>query len=385
MAALAVGAGPAGARAQSPSRAALSAAAPVVVAVVDSGVQADHPALAGRVLPGWNFVDGNGDTSDDNGHGTAVAGVVVAAEGSTGTGACSECRILPVKVLDSHAVGNWETVAAGIVWAADHGAQVINLSFGAPRVPDSLGSAVSYAVSKGAIVVAAAGNDGKDESFYPAGYPSVISVAGVDANETRYRWSNFGAHVTVAAPGCATAAWPGGGYLDDFCGTSTAAPFVAGLAALALSFRPGLTPAEFTGALADSGDPLPDPSTARSAANPTRLLAAVGIPAAVPTLLRSPALSSPALVGRTLAAASGSWQNATSFAYVWQRSRDGREWQPVATGATYTPRTADRGYLLRLAVSATNPRGRTTAVSAPTAPVDDTALQTKSVKRRRPR
>ena len=172
-----------------------SGSATSVVAVVDSGVQADNPALQGRVLAGYDFVHGDTNTTDDNGHGTAVAGIIAAV--------CPGCSILPVKVLDANGTGDWPTISAGIDWAADHGAQVINLSVGAPRALDIVGAAVAYAISKGAIVVAAAGNDGEDESFYPAMYPGVISVAGVDQTGARSTWSNFGSWVTVAAPGCA--------------------------------------------------------------------------------------------------------------------------------------------------------------------------------------
>jgi subtilisin family serine protease len=370
-AAFALGAGPAAAAVPAKGAASTPTGAPVVVAVVDSGVQADHPALASRLLPGWNFVANDGDTSDDYGHGTAVAGIVASAE-SAGEipGACSQCRILPVKVLDAHGVGDWGTVAEGIRWAADHGAQVINLSFGAAHVPDVLGAAVGYAISKGAIVVAAAGNDGRNESFYPAAYPNVVSVAGVDAGEARYPWSNFGSQVTVAAPGCATTASLGGGYRSDFCGTSAAAPFVAGLAALVLSCRPTLGEAEFTTALVGSGVPLADPTTAaHGAVDAARLLAAVGVPEAPPAAAARPSLGVVPRVGRKIAAAAGSWKNAAVVAYAWERSRDGRSWQPVGAGPTYTPRAADRGYRLRLVAVATNARGRTEASSDATAPV----------------
>jgi thermitase len=166
--------------------------ASAVVAIVDTGVQADHPSLAGRVLPGWNLIAGDSDTSDDNGHGTALAGIVAAT--------CPGCKILPVKVLGADLTGTWTAVAAGITWAADHGAQVINLSLGSPRTLDSVDAAVAYALAKGVIVVAAAGNDGRNESFYPAMDPGVVSVAGIDQNGARYPWSNFGNWVTVAAP-----------------------------------------------------------------------------------------------------------------------------------------------------------------------------------------
>ena len=112
-----------------------SGSSATVVAVVDSGVQADNPVLQGRVLAGYDFVHGDTNTADDNGHGTAVAGIIAAV--------CPGCSILPVKVLAANGTGDWATISAGIVWAADHGAQVINLSVGAPHALDVVGAAVA--------------------------------------------------------------------------------------------------------------------------------------------------------------------------------------------------------------------------------------------------
>lgn len=338
----------------------------IVIAVVDSGVQADHPGLGSRVLPGRNLIDQSDDASDDNGHGTAVAGIIASAEGAGGSaGACLQCRILPVKVLAADGTGDWSTVAAGIVWAADHGAQVINVSFGAPRALDVVGAAVSYAIAEGAIVVAAAGNDGKNESFYPAAYPGVVSVAGVDAGDRRYSWSNFGSWVSVAAPGCISTTWLRGQYDSSFCGTSASAPFVAGLAGLARAFRPELASAAFAAALGASALPLPDPGTAASGrVDANRLLVALGAPTSPPSLTSAPSLTNAPAVGRPVAADHGGWQGARSFAYRWQRSRDGRSWQDLGSGAIYKPRAIDRGCRLRVVVSAANVRGSVSATSA---------------------
>jgi subtilisin family serine protease len=330
----------------------------VVVAVVDTGVDGSHAALAGRVMPGFNLLTGTPDAGDDNGHGTALAGIVAAT--------CPGCRILPVKVLAANGTGDWDTIAAGVRWAADHGAQVINLSVGAPRALDVLGAAVSYALSRGSIVVAAAGNDGRNETFYPAAYAGVVSVAGVDENGARYAWSNFGTWVTAAAPGCATTTWLGGQYKADFCGTSTAAPFVAGVAGLARSFRGTLSADSFTAALRASTSPLPDPTVASSGAvDANRLLLALGAPAAPPVDATPPGIAPAPRVGRRLAAATGVWRDGATYAVRWQRSRDGVAWQDVGSGRTYAPQPSDLGASLRIVVTVTNARGSTTAASAP--------------------
>jgi PKD repeat protein len=220
----------------------------VVVAVVDSGVQASHPELAGRVLPGWDFANNDSDPADDEGHGTAVAGIIAAQGGnSIGiAGTCWECRILPVKVLDASGTGSDVDVADGIVWAVDHGADVINMSLGGPDTSETLADAVSYAEGLGVVVVAAAGNDGgaalATTPNYPAAYSGVISVGAVNALNAAYDWSNHGPWVMVDAPGCTNTTKMGSSYisgpdLSNFCGTSAASPFVAGLAALARSYN----------------------------------------------------------------------------------------------------------------------------------------------------
>ena len=140
---------------------AVTRGAGVVVAVVDTGV-APAPDLAGRLLPGWNVIARSDDATDDNGHGTHVAGTVAEVEGNglAESGVAPEASILPVKVLDSTGAGSDVDVAAGIVWAADHGARIVNLSLGGSEASTVLADGVTYARSKGVLIVAAAGNDG---------------------------------------------------------------------------------------------------------------------------------------------------------------------------------------------------------------------------------
>ena len=227
-----------------------------VVAVVDTGVSA-HPDLEGAVLPGYDLVGNDADASDDHGHGTAVAGVIAARTNNhVGiAGVCWHCRILPVKVLGANGFGSSGAVAAGIVWAADHDADVINLSLGSPSGTEALTRAVAYAARRGAIVVAAAGNAGVASPFYPAAEAGVISVAATDDGDRRYSWSNYGGWVQLAAPGCLPTTTLGGGYGVE-CGTSFSAPLVAGLAGLALGASPGLAAGGVADAIARGAVPI---------------------------------------------------------------------------------------------------------------------------------
>lgn len=212
----------------------------VVVAVLDTGVDGTVPDLAGNVLDGIDLT-GTGLT-DVDGHGTAVAGIIAAHanNGIGGAGVCSNCTILPIKVMGNDGTGDLATVAQGIVQAADLHAKVIDLSLGGPVGLDVLQQAVDYAIAKGSIVVAAAGNGGDGALFYPASYPNVIGVAGTNQGDRLYTWSERGTWVQVAAPGCNVAPLTKGGY-GIFCGTSSATPLVAGLAALAASYKPTAT------------------------------------------------------------------------------------------------------------------------------------------------
>jgi len=221
-----------------------------VIAVLDSGADLTHPDLSGAFVPGYDLVNGDGDPTDDNGHGTAAAGVIAAradnAEG--GAGVCPSCSIMPVKVLGADGGGSSAIVAAGIVWATDHGARVISMSLGAPGRSQVLSDAVAYAVTKGVVLIAAAGNNGTTTLFYPAAEPGVVSVAATNSADVLYDWSNRGSWVNVAAPGCNVAPAIGGSY-ENFCGTSSATPVVAGLAGLALELHPQASIAEVDSAL----------------------------------------------------------------------------------------------------------------------------------------
>jgi subtilisin family serine protease len=229
----------------------------IVVAILDTGVDRSQPEFKGALVPGYDFANGDSDPNDDHGHGTSVAGIIGARanNGAGLAGICWRCSVMPVKVLDKDGTGLDSLIAAGIVWAVDHGARVINMSLGGPGNTVDLDNAIAYAVSKNVVVVAAAGNSGTTETNYPAANTSVISVAGTNASDRRYAWSNYGRWVRVAAPGCNVA--PSREGRDQvFCGTSSATPVVAGLAALTLAANPKATPPEVADALQRAAVPL---------------------------------------------------------------------------------------------------------------------------------
>jgi thermitase len=207
----------------------------VVVAVVDTGVDVGRPDLAGSALPGHNTVDGSDDVRDEVGHGTMVAEVALGRGNNRrqGTGVCWRCKLLPVKVAPNGAATG-DQLAAGITWAADNGADVINISLVLKGRDDAVEQAVAHAIARGAVLVASAGNDGGSAASYPASYGGVIGVVGVDPNDRPYPWSTRGAWAGLSAPGCAVVA-DAGGRATNFCGSSAAAPVVSGLAALLLS------------------------------------------------------------------------------------------------------------------------------------------------------
>jgi subtilisin family serine protease len=220
----------------------------IVVAIVDTGIDPTQPDLRGKLVSGYDYVNGDPDPSDDNGHGTAVAGVV-GADSNNGIGVagyCWGCRLMPVKVLDAGGIGSTTALAQGIVWATDHGARVINVSLGSSTDDATVAAAAQYARMHGVLVIAAAGNNSSSILEYPAALPDVVSVSASDESDRLYGFSNSGA--ALAAPGDnSTTSW-GGGY-ESFLGTSSAAPVVSGIAALGFSADPDATPGDVEEAL----------------------------------------------------------------------------------------------------------------------------------------
>ncbi|HEX4512722.1 MAG TPA: S8 family serine peptidase [Polyangiaceae bacterium] len=220
----------------------------VTVAVVDTGIACydKAPFMKGTDLQGtnctsgWNFVDDRAEAWDDQGHGTHVAGTIAqTTNNGKGVAGLAHCAtLMPVKVLSKHGWGTTANVAEGIRFAADHGAQVINLSLGGPIKSQILEDAVKHATSKGALVVAAAGNSGKSVG-YPAAYPQVVAVSATDSNDNIAWFSSRGPQIAIGAPGVAVTQQTICNQGRDKCevfgtfnGTSMASPHVAGVAAM---------------------------------------------------------------------------------------------------------------------------------------------------------
>lgn len=257
-----------------------------VVAVLDTGIDPTHPEFAGRIVGGYDAVRGTGDATEVQWHGTAVAGAAVAAANRVGgVGAAHGASVMPVRVLDANGDGYDSDVARGIRWAADSGADVINLSLGGPAASPVLRDAVQYAVNRGSVVLAAAGNTGTQAPQYPAAYApqiaGLLSVGATDHAGALAPFSSWGDTVTLAAPGTdVVVPWRGGGY-GVASGTSFATPLVSGIAAL-LTARGG-TPAQVEHALVstarDAGPRGTDPSYGAGIADAA---AALGLGTAAP-------------------------------------------------------------------------------------------------------
>ena len=225
----------------------------VTVAVVDTGVMSSHTDLSGNILSGTDYVAPGTSANDENGHGTHVAGIIAALyNNSRGiAGMAPRAKVLPVRVLDRNGSGTSANVAKGIIYAADRGAKVINLSLGSGQSSSAMQSAVAYAISKNVLVVAAAGNRGCGllgaPTEYPAAYPGVIGVAAVTQSLKRASFSSCGSWVDVAAPGqgiistmIRSSVGLGCSSSADYCtlnGTSFSTPYVAAAGALAIAER----------------------------------------------------------------------------------------------------------------------------------------------------
>lgn len=218
----------------------VSQGARITIAILDSGVDGTHPDLATKMVPGWNFYDNNSITTDVYGHGTKVAGSAAAlTNNSIGVASIAPgALIMPIRVTDTSGMGSLGLMASGIVWAADRGARVANLSFSAAGGYSTVQTAAQYMKGKGGLVVTAAGNDYTEITLAPSS--STIVVSATDTTDQKTSWSNYGQFVDVAAPGTYIWTTLKGGTYTQASGTSFASPVTAGVVALMMAANPTL-------------------------------------------------------------------------------------------------------------------------------------------------
>lgn len=227
----------------------------ITIAIVDTGIQRNHPDLDAKIVAGYDYVQGDTAPDDGNGHGTHVGGTSAAETNNAtgGAGTCPNCRLMPVRVLDNSGSGTLVNVANGINFAANNGAKVINLSLGGSG-STTLQSAVDNAWGRGVFLACAAGNDNTSStaSAYPGAYANCYAVASTTSSDARSSFSNYGSWVEVAAPGSSIySTWLNSGY-NTINGTSMATPHVAGLAGLLAS--QGLTNAQIRDRICNTAD-----------------------------------------------------------------------------------------------------------------------------------
>ncbi len=227
--------------------------AQTTIAVLDSGVSKNHPDLAGKLLPGYDFINNDADADDDYGHGTHVSGIVgaISNNGAGIAGIDWNCTILPIKVLDNYGFGYWDQIMSGIIYAADR-ADIINMSLGGLFFSQLVQDAIDYATSKNLLIVASAMNAATDEHYYPAAMRGVVAVAATDRRDIKASFSNYGSWIDISAPGvdivstvptghCARC--DSSGY-RPMSGTSMAAPMVTGALSVIAAVYPAESPTD---------------------------------------------------------------------------------------------------------------------------------------------
>ena len=230
------------------------------IAVIDTGVDLDHPEFSGRIVPGYDFVDSDNEADDGNGHGTHVAGTIGGANDGIGiTGVAPDASIMPIRVLGNDGYGYTSDILAGVYWSADNGADVINLSLGGGGYSQAMADAIAYASNKGSVVVMAAGNSGSQSPDYPAAHAvnHGLAVGAVNQQKTMAGFSNRAGSTVldyVTAPGASIySTVPDAGY-DYLSGTSMAAPHVAGVAGLLKSYDNSLSSESIENLIVESAE-----------------------------------------------------------------------------------------------------------------------------------
>ncbi|MES2948774.1 MAG: S8 family serine peptidase [Pseudomonadota bacterium] len=214
----------------------------ITIAILDTGVDPTHPDLVGNLVPGYNFYDNNTNTSDVCGHGTKVAGTAAASTGNGigVAGVAGQAKIMPIRIAEATngCYGSYSAIASGLIYAADHGARVANVSYGGLARSATVQSAAQYLKNKGGLTFVSAGNNGIDESIIPT--TTLIAVSATDGNDAKASWSSYGSFVALSAPGVGIWTTKNGGSYDAPSGTSFASPTAAGVAALMMAARPAL-------------------------------------------------------------------------------------------------------------------------------------------------
>jgi thermitase len=322
----------------------------VVIAVVDSGVQEDHPELAGAAIPGYDFVEDRPGATPVDGHGTAVAGAAAARGGNAigGVGSCPECAILPLQVVGRDGIARNTDIAEAIDYAVDRGAAVVNISLIGPNSPQRLRDSIIRARAAGVLVVAAAGNEGNEIRMYPAAFDEATSVAAMTPTGELARYSSRGPWVDFAAPECTPVPVLGGGT-GIGCATSVSAPLISGIVGLMRTQAPSAYVVDIESALVRTAlerrvegtkTGIPDAEAA------LRLLGSTERDIE-PVILGEP------VVGRVLEAFTQIWAGAgLSVEYQWERCLRGNCSSIAgATGPRLALTRADSGHRVRVGVS----------------------------------
>jgi thermitase len=230
----------------------------VPIAIIDSGIDPNHPDLAGKLLPGYSFLLNSTNTSDVLGHGTAVAGTAAAMSNNLFgvAGLAWNNPLMPLVVLDSSDYASYYNIAQAITYAADSGVRVMNISIGGSSSSSTLQNAVNYAWNKGAVIFASAMNNSTSTPYYPAACTNVVAVSATTSSDTLASFSDFGNWIKLSAPGASILTTTRGGGYGYWQGTSFASPLAAGLAALVLSINPDLSNAQVVQLIENNADDL---------------------------------------------------------------------------------------------------------------------------------